>query len=394
MLRSGGTTDVTGSSSPASRIASARPLPSTTQASGSSPASSYACSVRRGAGRPHCSGSRPVSIPCSPGASRSTARRWPRGGRRSSFLRKKRGVGLMFQDYALFPHLTVEQNIGFGLRNGTRDGGWIERALADMHLAHLGAPVSAHALRRAAAAHSTAASACARSRHPAARRTVLRTGRAPEAARAPGNSGDARRERRHHPDGDPQSRGGDVSRGSDRRPEQRGGWRRTLRPSTSTPPPRIRSSCACSGRRTSSTASCATACSIPCSVRSRPPGWRTAGRRCASFARMESRSPPHRRVAARGMCALQVETARVLGPTSYLLLSPVSGKASGPPIPNIEARLPGIHAPRDRQRGLGARARGADLRLCSLSAGYCVGVAVPASGGRCVLPGHANAQLP
>ena len=27
-----------------------------------------------------------------------------------------RGVGFMFQDYALFPHLTVRQNIGFGLR--------------------------------------------------------------------------------------------------------------------------------------------------------------------------------------------------------------------------------------------------------------------------------------
>ena len=43
----------------------------------------------------------------------------------------------MFQDYALFPHLTVTQNIGFGLRNGARDGGWIERVLGDVHLSHL-----------------------------------------------------------------------------------------------------------------------------------------------------------------------------------------------------------------------------------------------------------------
>ena len=28
----------------------------------------------------------------------------------------KRGIGIVFQDYALFPHMTVEQNIGFGLR--------------------------------------------------------------------------------------------------------------------------------------------------------------------------------------------------------------------------------------------------------------------------------------
>ena len=29
-----------------------------------------------------------------------------------------RGVGLMFQDFALFPHLTVARNIGFGLPRG------------------------------------------------------------------------------------------------------------------------------------------------------------------------------------------------------------------------------------------------------------------------------------
>lgn len=34
---------------------------------------------------------------------------------------KKRGVGYLFQDLALFPHLTVMENIGFGLRAGGHD---------------------------------------------------------------------------------------------------------------------------------------------------------------------------------------------------------------------------------------------------------------------------------
>lgn len=33
----------------------------------------------------------------------------------------KRGFGLMFQDYALFPHLTVAENIAFGLRMAKHD---------------------------------------------------------------------------------------------------------------------------------------------------------------------------------------------------------------------------------------------------------------------------------
>ena len=63
------------------------------------------------------------------------------GARGRQLPPEKRSVGLMFQDYALFPHLTVTQNIGFGFREksgGTRDGAWIERALGEVGLAHLG----------------------------------------------------------------------------------------------------------------------------------------------------------------------------------------------------------------------------------------------------------------
>lgn len=43
---------------------------------------------------------------------------------------EKRDVGIVFQDYALFPHLTVAQNIGFGLKQGRNGKQRLKEAIA------------------------------------------------------------------------------------------------------------------------------------------------------------------------------------------------------------------------------------------------------------------------
>ena len=45
---------------------------------------------------------------------------------------EKRRIGVVFQDYALFPHLTVAQNIAFGLTQGRRLAGGIPEKAAEM----------------------------------------------------------------------------------------------------------------------------------------------------------------------------------------------------------------------------------------------------------------------
>jgi molybdate transport system ATP-binding protein len=48
---------------------------------------------------------------------------------------RRRGIGYVFQHYALFPHLTALQNVGFGLRRAER--GRAEELLRGLGLAHL-----------------------------------------------------------------------------------------------------------------------------------------------------------------------------------------------------------------------------------------------------------------
>ena len=56
----------------------------------------------------------------SPDAGRITLRGRVVSGPGVAVPPEERGVGIVFQDYALFPHLTVAENVGFGLPRGAR----------------------------------------------------------------------------------------------------------------------------------------------------------------------------------------------------------------------------------------------------------------------------------
>jgi iron(III) transport system ATP-binding protein len=51
---------------------------------------------------------------------------------------EKRRVGMVFQDYALFPHLSVEQNVAYGLLSRKKRKGRVAEVLALAHLNGLG----------------------------------------------------------------------------------------------------------------------------------------------------------------------------------------------------------------------------------------------------------------
>lgn len=69
---------------------------------------------------------------------------------------EKRRCGLVFQDFALFPHLTVAQNIGFRVRGSARVEEWIERLELNPHRDAMPATLSGGQKQRVALARALA----------------------------------------------------------------------------------------------------------------------------------------------------------------------------------------------------------------------------------------------
>ena len=133
-------------------------------------ASSSPCSARPAAARPRCCACWPASRRRTRDASCSTARISP------ACRRYRRPVNMMFQSYALFPHLTVEGNVAFGLKQerlaASRDRGARRGDAGAGAARRLRQTQAAPALRRTAparraralAGEATRASCCSTSR--------------------------------------------------------------------------------------------------------------------------------------------------------------------------------------------------------------------------------------
>ena len=283
------------------------------------------------------------------------------GGHARQLAPEKRGVGLMFQDYALFPHLNVEQNIGFGLRNGTRDGGWIERALADMHLAHLGAryphTLSGGQQQRIALLRALApAPAILLLDEPfSGLDEHLRQRVRQETREMLAESGVTTVMVTHNPEAAMFLADRIVVLNHGRVAQDASPVDIYTAPADPFIVRLFGQANEFDGIVRDGVVDTVLGPIAAAGVEN--------GRKALCLVRADgieiTAAPPN---GDPRYVRMRVETARVLGPTSYLLLSPVSGKVSGGPPATIEARLHGIHVPSIGSETWAARTRGADVR--------------------------------
>ena len=300
------------------------------------------------------------------------------------------GIGMVFQDYALFPHLTVAGNVGFGFgrRPSPAARARVAEMLALVGLAGVGRRLSARALRRPAAARRAGPRARARARPAAARRAVLQPRHRP--ARAAVARGARHHQGQRH-DGDP----GDArpargvrarrrDRHHARRPRSSSGTART----TSTTSRRRASSPISSGR------ACSCAASSPGRARSSP-SWASSTRCCPRRVVEggavdvllrpddivhDDASPWHAEVAKkafRGADFLYTLT----------LASGTQRAVAGAVAPRSRARREDRHPPRDRPR------RRVSRRRFDLPAGGAENTPLVAPASRAASPGGSHASL-
>ena len=131
----------------------------------------------------------------SPGSRTSPTGRILIGGEVANDLSpRERNIAMVFQSYALYPHLTVAENIGFGLRvRGRREGGDRRQGRRDGR--HAGARRAARA--QAGAALRRPAPARRHGARDGARAAGLPHGRAALQPRRAAARPDARRDRAH-----------------------------------------------------------------------------------------------------------------------------------------------------------------------------------------------------